>query len=86
MSEKPALSRLRRLLVDRISSTEAKKADLTNRPEALAKIPGVSWEKVKANPGIGSIAGQNLLAFEARLDSGTVTCCNLPCCRVQLAV
>jgi len=60
MSEDPALTCLRRL-VDRISRTETKNANL-------------------------SIVGQNLSASGAQLDSGNVTSCNLPRCRVQLAV
>jgi hypothetical protein len=62
MSEKPALSRPRRLVV-RISSTEAKKAELTNRLGALARIPGVVPGKGGGEPGPGKYSSAESLGL-----------------------
>src|SRR5712671_8109206 len=66
MSEKPVLSRLRRL-VDWINPTGAKKVHSLIDKVYKRKNLEMAWEKVKENRGSGSIDGQSLTAFEAQL-------------------
>ncbi len=66
MSEKPVLSRLRRL-VDWINPTGAKKVHSLIDKVYKRKNLEMAWEKVKENRGSGGVDGQSLTAFEAQL-------------------